>query len=145
MSKQRNNEYRSEEAREETARAGISKFTVCAYLTCFALLLMMIFSYVQLNKISNQAVNLEHELNELREQNQMLGIRIDRRIGHDQIKQQATERLGMVTLSKDQVTYVNTKNTDTVEIVSQSQILRERSKFFAGLAHGLRWLVEYMN
>jgi len=139
------NEYRTEETRAEEKRAGISKFTVFAYLTCFALLLMMIFSYVQLNEISDQSVKLERELNELREQNQMLGIRIDQRMGGDQIKQQAIERLGMVTLSKDQVTYVNTKNTDTVEIISQSQILRDHSKIFAGLARGFRWLVEYMN
>ena len=144
MSKQSYNGYR-EEAHSETSRAGISKFTVCAYLTCFVLLLMMIFSYVQLNTISDQTVKLERELNELREQNQMLGIRIDQRMGHDQIKQQATERLGMVTLSKDQVTYVNTKNTNTVEIVSHGQLLRDHSKFLAGLARGFRLLVEYMN
>lgn len=122
-----------------------SKFTMYAYITCFVLLLAMIFSYVQLNEISDQSVRLERQLQELQEQNQLLNIKINQRLGHDQIKQQAMERFGMVTLSKDQVTYVNTQNTDTVEIVSGTQLLQGRSQLAAGLARGIRWIVEYIN
>ncbi len=138
-------ERRSESVSTRKEETGISKFTVCAYLTCFVLLLAMIFSYVQLNEISDQSVQLQKQLEELQEQNQLLNIKINQRLGHDQIKQQAEERFGMVTLSKDQVTYVNSKNADTVEIVSQSQLLRDRSQIIAGLARGFQWLVEYIN
>lgn len=129
--------------REEKSRG--TSFTLFAYVICFALLLAMIFSYVKLNEISDQSIRLQSQLEDLQEQNQLLSVRIGQRLGRDQIKQQATERFGMVTLSKDQVTYVNTNNTDTVEIISGTELLRDRSQIVAGLARGFRWLVEYIN
>ncbi|MBE6916253.1 MAG: hypothetical protein E7471_06465 [Ruminococcaceae bacterium] len=129
--------------RNEQSRG--TNFTLCAYVICFTLLLAMIFSYVKLNEISDQSIRLQSQLEDLQEQNQLLTVRIGQRLGRDQIKQQAAERFGMVTLSKDQVTYVNTNNTDTVEIISETELLRDRSQIVAGLARGFRWLVEYIN
>ncbi len=132
-------------SRAREGKSGGANFTLCAYVVCFALLLAMIFSYVKLNEISDQSIRLQRELESLQEQNQLLSVQIGQRLGRDQIKQQAAERFGMVTLSKDQVTYVNTNNTDTVEIISETQLLRDRSQIVAGLARGFRWLVEYIN
>lgn len=132
--------------RNETGRsANTSSFTLCAYVVCFVLLLAMIFSYVKLNEISDQSIQLQRELEDLQEQNQLLSVQIGQRLGRDQIKQQATERFGMVALSKDQVTYVNTNSADTVEIISETQLLSDRSQIVAGLARGFRWIVEYIN
>lgn len=145
MSNTRYEQNREPMENNPRANARVSKFPIYAYLVCFVLLIAMVFSYVQLNEISDISVKLQKELEDLQEQNQLLTIQINQRLGHDQIKQQAQERFGMVKLSKDQVTYINSQNTDTVEIISQSELLRDRSQIIAGLARGLRWLVEYIN
>ena len=142
---ERRPEQRREPVKKQKSERGVSKFTVCAYLVCFALLLGMIFSYVQLNEISDRPKQLADNLAELKEQNQLLEIQITQKMSGEQIVQRAMEDYGMVTLSRDQVTYVNTHNTDTVEIVSQDQLLRDRSQILAGLAQGVQWLVEYIN
>lgn len=133
--------------REETrTRApSISGFTVFAYLVCFALLLVTIFSYVKLTEVSDQTVRLKNQLEDLREKNQSLAISVEQRLSADQIKREATERLGMVALDKSQVVYINTQGNDQVEVLSGTQTMRDRSAVIAGLARGFQLFVEYLN
>ena len=62
------------QAKLKHAKRGVLSCTISCVVG--VLLLAMIFSYVQLNEISDQTVQLQRELEELREANQLLNVQI---------------------------------------------------------------------
>lgn len=132
-------------AKAKTRPMVISGFAVFSYITCMALIVLTLFSYVKLTETSDQASKLQSTLDEMREETQMLEIEKNQKFSPETIKNEATTRLGMKKLDKSQVTYVNMEQGDKVEILSDNQILSDNNGIIAGIIDGFQWIVEYMN
>lgn len=131
---------------KQTAKVkpAVSAFAVFSFFACIGLVLLTLFSYVQLTELSDTAMSLQSELETLREENQMLSIENDQKFSAEKIKEEAVERLGMQKLDKSQITYLDMGSGNHVEIPQDTQVMRN-SDFVAGIVSGFRWIVEYIN
>lgn len=126
------------------AKPAVSGFAVFSFMACIAMVLLTLFSYVQLTELSDTTMRLENELETLREENQLLEIENDRKFSAEKIKEEAVGRLGMQKLDKSQITYLDMGSGNRVEIPEGTQLMRD-SEFIAGIVDGFRWIVEYIN
>lgn len=122
-----------------------SGFTIFSWIVCMGLLVMMLFSYVALTEVSDKSIKLKNKLADMKEQTQMLEIQKGQKFGSNQIQMVAVEQLGMQKIDKSQVTYVNTQQTDKVEVINQDGLAAGNSKILAGIANGFRTFLEYLN
>ncbi len=125
-------------------KPAVSAFAVFSFFACIGLVLLTLFSYVQLTELSDTAMTLQNELETLREENQLLSIENDQKFSAERIKEEAVERLGMQKLDKSQITYLDMGSGNRVEIPQDTQVMRD-SDFVAGIVSGFRWIVEYIN
>lgn len=122
-----------------------SGFAIFSWIICMGLLVMMLFSYVALTEVSDKSIKLKNKLSDMKEQTQMLEIQKGQKFGSNQIQMVAVEQLGMQKIDKSQVTYVNTQQTDKVEVINQDGLAAGNSKILAGIANGFRTFMEYLN
>ncbi len=130
---------------EEKNKPVISFTAVVTWVLCMALLALIAYSYMVLNETADQANQLKRELEDLREQSQMMEIQKSQKYGSEQMQKIAVEELGMQKIEKSQITYVNTKSGDHTEVALTKTMRAENSKVLAGIANGFHTIVEYIN
>ena len=140
-------ERTAEQAKRQSGakkKSAISGFSVFAFLVCMGLILVTLFSYVQLTELSDTGMKLRSQLRETQEEAQLLAIQRDQKYSVAQIKEEAESRLGMQKLDKSQITYLDLGASDHVEIIHNTQTMRD-SHLVAGIVDGLQWIVSYIN
>ncbi len=129
-------------ARKRT-RPIISGFSVFCGVVVFVMLSTLLFSYVGLTETSDINRQKREMLEDLREQNQMLSISRDQRMGALRVRDYAVGKLGMSKIDKSQITYVTTSGGDRFEVVGNEN--ENQSKFVSGLVKGFSKIIEYIN
>lgn len=129
-------------ARAKT-RPQISGFSVFCGAVVFVTLIALLYSYVHLTEASDINRRREAELEDLREQVQMLEVSRNQRMGALQVRDWAVTKLGMSKIDKSQITYVSTSGGDRFEIGEGKP--QATSKLVAGLAEGFSTVIEYIN
>lgn len=125
------------------SRPAISGFSVFSGVVVFVMLIALLYSYVNLTEASDINRQRRVELEDLREEIQMLEISRNQRMGVLQVRDWAVTKLGMSKIDKSQITYVTTSGGDRFEIGEQEQ--EKSSRLVAGLAKGFSTIVEYIN
>lgn len=125
------------------AKTGVSGFSVFCGVVVFVMLVALLYSYVNLTEASDINRRRKAELEDLREEVQMLEISRNQRMGALQVRDWAVTKLGMSKIDKSQITYVSTSGGDRFEIGEKEQ--ESSSKLVAGLAKGFSTIVEYIN
>lgn len=120
----------------------ISGFAVFCAVSVFAVLIALLFSYVNLTEASDRNRKSKEYLAELQEENQMLEVNRNQRMGAMQVRDYAVTRLGMSKIDKSQITYVTTSGGDRFEVVEEK---KNPSRFVTGLIKGFSTVVEYIN
>ncbi len=124
-------------------RTVVSGFSVFCGVVVFVMLSALLFSYVRLTEASDINRQKREMLEDLREQNQMLTISRDQRMGTLQVRDYAVGKLGMSKIDKSQITYVMTSGGDKFEVIEKEKA--PQPKLVAGLAKGFSAIIEYIN
>ena len=125
------------------AKTKISAFAVFSTVSVFVVLVALLFSYVKLTEASDLNRKAKAHLVTLQEENQMLEVNLNQRMGAMQIRDYAVTRLGMSKVDKSQITYVTTSGGDRFEIIEPEK--KSAPKFVSGLIKGFSTIVEYIN
>ena len=125
------------------SRTSIGGFAVFSAISVFAVLIALLFSYVNLTEASDLNRRSKDRLATLQEENQMLEVNLNQRMGAMQVRDYAVTRLGMSKIDKSQITYVTTSGGDRFEVVEEKR--ETQSRLITGLIKGFSTVVEYMN
>lgn len=128
---------------EVKARPAISGFSIMSGVIVFAMLIALLFSYVDLSEASDLNRRKDLELKQIQEENQMLEITYNQRVGALKIHDYAVTQLGMNKIDKSQIRYVETPDADVFEIAGQEKA--ERSGIIAGIADCFSTVVEFIS
>ena len=128
---------------KQKTRVHISGFSVLSALIVFVMLTALLFSYVSVTEASEKNRRTREEVENLREEVQMLEIERNQRMGALQVRDWATTKLGMSKVDKSQITYVTTAGGDKFEYGTEEK--RETPKIVTGLIKGFSTVVEFMN
>jgi len=120
-----------------------SAFSIFSGVVAFIMLTALLFSYVGLTEASDKNRKSYLELDELREEIQMLEIARNQRMGALQIRDWAVTRLGMSKIDKSQITYVTTSGGDRFEYGEEEK--KEAPRFVTGLIKGFSTIVEFVS
>lgn len=121
----------------------ISAFSVFSAIVAFIMLTALLFSAVNLTEASDRNRKATMELEELREEIQMLEISRNQRMGALQVRDWAVTKLGMSKIDKSQITYVTTSGGDRFEYGAEEK--KEAPKLITGLIKGFSTIVEFIN
>ena len=128
---------------EESSKPAISGFAIFCSVTVFVMLIALLYSYVNLTEAADINRKRHAELENLREDIQMLEISRNQRLGTLQVRDYAVSKLGMSKIDKSQITYVSTSGGDLIELGDSSQ--KEAPRLITGLAKGFSKVVEFIN
>jgi len=121
----------------------ISGFALFSSIVVFAMLTALLFSYVGLNEAADGRRQKIDELATLREQNQMLEVNCNQRIGELQIREYATTTLGMSKIDKSQITYVTTSGGDRFEFGADEDA--KSGGLLSGIGNLFSGMIEFIN
>lgn len=125
------------------AKPVVSGFSVFSSVVVFTMLLALLFSYVNLSEASDISRKKENELAKLLEENQMLEINYNQRVGALKVREYAVTRLGMTKIDKSKIRYVETPNADVFEVAESKE--EQSTSLIAGLANGFSTIVEFIS
>ncbi len=125
------------------ARPAISGFSVFSGVVVFVMLVALLFSYVDLSEASDLSRRKEIELKKLQEENQMLEINYNQRVGTLKVHEYAVTKLGMSKVDKSQIRYVETPDADVFEIAGREK--EKSTGIVAGLANCFSRVIEFIN
>ena len=128
---------------KQVSHVHISGFSVLSAIIVFVMLTALLFSYVSVTEASEKNRRTHEEVENLREEVQMLEIERNQRMGALQVRDWATTKLGMSKIDKSQITYVTTSGGDKFEYGAEEK--REMPKIITGLIKGFSTVVEFMN
>lgn len=129
--------------RAVSKKTSISAFSVFSAIVAFIMLTALLFSAVNLTEASDRNRKATMELEELREEIQMLEINRNQRMGALQVRDWAVTKLGMSKIDKSQITYVTTSGGDRFEYGAEEK--KEAPKLITGLIKGFSTIVEFIN
>ncbi|MBP5166779.1 MAG: hypothetical protein ILP09_05925 [Oscillospiraceae bacterium] len=88
---------------------------------CTAVLLVLVlFSYIRLNAVSVESVQLGQEIERLQEENKRLQISYESAFRLEEVEKYAVTELGMVKAETGQVMYINNSQADRAAILGSS-------------------------
>ncbi len=99
-------------------KIAFSPFAVIGYAVSAVMLVLVLFSYIKLNDISNEANVLNEQLNGLLEEETKLQIRHESVFNLYEVEEYAKNTLGMVKADGSQIQYVNSSASDKAVILS---------------------------
>ena len=128
---------------EQAKTFTINKGFVFSLFLILGVMFFITFSSAQLTQISDGNVEMERELNQLRQQERQLETRLSGGMSLAQVEDYARNTLGMIKIDSTQVEYINMANTDKVWIAADDR--DDQAGFFAGAAKYLSLVYEYIN
>ncbi len=106
------------------ARPRVSLWAVLGFMTAMFLMFFIVYSQMQLAEIGSAGAKLKSEINTLQKEQTRLLAERDQKIDLKEIERIATQKLGMVKPSADQIIYINLSGED------HAVVLRPRDKGF---------------
>ncbi|MCQ2420368.1 MAG: septum formation initiator family protein [Clostridia bacterium] len=97
------------------AKTAIAPFTIFGMIAVCCMMVLVIFGYVQLFEASSNVSRLEHQLNQLQQEQTLLRSRYEDRIDLAEVETRAME-LGLSKPMPEQIVYVNLSGNDRAEI-----------------------------
>lgn len=131
-------EIAAESARE---RIGISPLTFVGFAVAVVMLVMMLFSYMQLAQISSESGLLLEQIDRLQEEQAKLKVRYESTFNLDEIEQYAINELGMVSPVASQMNYISFSAPDHAVILGETA--DEQPGVFGGIGEFLTSISEY--
>lgn len=122
--------------RQKVSFAALLGFTALA-----AMVVMLVMSYAQLTRISDNVVSMKRELSALQEERVSLLTQYEKTFDLATVKE-AAEAAGMSKPSASQIYYVDLSAPDSVVIYQQAEA-NVLSRIFTSLGHGVCSVVEY--
>lgn len=143
--REKKDQYKKSRAAE--LRRCIGKIA-CA-CTVFLLLYAILLGNIKVNELNEESLKTKKQIEQLQSDEKKLSVELERKTDLRQIENIAVNQLGMVKLEKSQVTYVDLKNPDKVEIIGKSTDTEQQNKDSRGLINSivktLSVIVEYLN
>ena len=133
--------------RRAVARPGVftrvSFFAVASFVMVIGLLLLIVYSYVQLSELSEKSTTLKNQYNKLKDDETVMLMASEQRINLKDVEDYAVNKLGMVKPEQDQMIYLDLSGDDHAEVVESPQ--KDASAFLEGLSHALGGIVSFIN
>lgn len=127
----------------------IPKSIVIAVILFTAIVMMILFSFSQINEFKREISGLESQRNELNTEISQLAIQLDLKNDVRVIEQTAREDIGMVRRNQVESKYINVAQGDRVEVLDDAQDSEEDFGIFTTLlsSFGSSWdkLMEYID
>lgn len=130
-------------AAKRASSARVSLFTFASFVMAMGLLLMIVYSYVQLSELSESAAGLEKQLQTLKNEEAVMISDYEERVSLKEVEDIAVNRLGMVKPEQDQVKYLDLSGGDHSVVLPKSH--GGQSVFLTGIVHALGGLVNFIN
>lgn len=138
---------RSDEVRVKSSP--IPKSIVIAVILFTAIVLMILFSFAQINEFKREISGLESQRSELNTEIAQLAIQLDLKNDVRVIEQTAREDIGMVRRNQVESKYINVAQGDRVEVLNDAEETGEDFGIFSTLMSsvGSSWdkLMEYID
>ena len=128
---------------EQVKTFTINKGFVFSLFLILGIMFVITYSSALLTQVSDKNINMERELEQLRQQERQLETQLSGGMSLAQVEDYARNTLGMVKIDSTQVEYINMANTDKVWIAQDDK--ENQSGFFAGAAKYLSLVYEYIN
>lgn len=119
----------------------ISAFALLVYVTIVALLLMMVYSYMQLNEITIKTSQTQKELTELKKDEIKLKSNIEKRLNLKLIEERAIA-LGMTKPEREQIIYLDMSGGDRAQVLDGKS---ESPAIFSTISTGLAALKDFLS
>lgn len=119
-------------------RQYISVFAIVGSITAVVLIVLVIFSYIQLAVLTDETAKLETELQEVAETNESLSVEYDNEFNLTYLEDYAKNILGMAEPAEGQVYYLENGLKDEASVLDKSVIkdygiLSAITSFFSSL------------
>lgn len=108
----------------------------------FAVLMLIVYNYMQVAAMTVDASALKKELLELQSQENALRAKQEQIFNLADVESMARGQLGMIKLDKSQITYIEATNPDVVNIVDNKKDL---PAIVEGALKTFNIVVEYLN
>lgn len=115
--------------------------TVVLFAAALSLLLMIVYSYMQLSSLNSEQGAMEKELSALQKQENLLRKQYESAMDLRKIERFATEELGMVKPEASQIVYLNLAGRDHAEIIEQKTFWSSVKNLFSTVGVSI---VEYL-
>lgn len=106
----------------------VSPFAVASFLGAAALLLLIVFSCMQVSVINLENNRLTKELNQLKAEEKQLNRQLDKTVDLKDVESYAQYELGMVKLDREHIVYVDLSGKDHGVVYEEEGFLGAVSK-----------------
>lgn len=96
----------------------ISPVAIIGFACAAVLLIFMLMSHIQLTEVTNEAVDLENSLSELKTEQNRLLIKYEEAFNLTEVENYAIDQLGMIRPRNDQITYIDSTVPDKAVVIS---------------------------
>ena len=121
-------------------RFRVSAFAVVGYLAVTALMIFIVYNYMQLNELTLKTAGLQSQYQKLQDEAAVLQVQYEQKTNLRELESRAAE-LGMSRPVADQITYVNLSEPDRAVILRDTG---RNSDFLSGITALLSAVVDFM-
>jgi len=107
-------------------------FAVLGYMMVFLMMLLVVYSYVQINEVAISTSIAQKTLSELKSKNAELKLEYDRMIGEMDLEALA-ETYGLYAPSEDQIVYIDLSAPDRGEVITPEAETTDLKYIFGGI------------
>lgn len=132
---------RPEPVRRVRAKLAVAPFALLGMAAALGMLILVVFSYVQLYEAKSRVSQLDSELAALQQEQQTLSSQFESQVDLAAVEQRALE-LGMVQASSVQTVYLNLSDGDRGEVVQQDS---DQASLVERFCAGVERLVSYLS
>lgn len=126
------------------ARHNISPFAITGFVAVIGLMMLVIFSYVQLTEITDQSISLKTQLSQLQNEKVKLLSQYEDATDLSTLKNRAISELGMMSPDTDQIEYINMSQSDKAVII-QKQEQGVSASVFQAIKGSVYYVLEYFS
>ncbi len=135
---------RKQPAKRVRAKVAVAPLALLGTVVVFALLFLVIFSYVSLYETQTDVAELENTLEVLNEQQAHLEAKYEAALDLEAVEQRARD-LGMKEPNPDQIVYVRVETGDTTQLYAAPQEESFFTRVFDAFRSAFRDAMEYFS
>lgn len=116
-------------------------FLVCGAALC--VLCVIVYNYMQVTILSDEAAKLKKEYTKLQEEETILRAQQEKNFNLSYVEEYAKDSLNMYKLDKSQIEFIDANSTEKIEVFSAEE--KKTSHVMTGLIKTFNAVVEYLN